>query len=141
MGVSRPSWWNYPTKCEAGHEWAPGLVVVAWHPCDCPRAIAQPGRGHLVVRCGTPGCTSAWFKPRCGPVIKRNDPGSRRARNQAGVARLWGEKLAGTPGRDAASFYCTTPHQSNQSAVVVDHACELPDEPPTAATKARPDDL
>lgn len=65
--VKLPSWWSYPTARRAGHRWAPGLVVVAWHPCDCPGAMTQPGRGHAVVRCGTPGCTSALFKPRHGP--------------------------------------------------------------------------
>ncbi len=61
-----PDWWPWPERCQAGHSWGPGKVVVGWHPCDCPVALAQPGKGHLAVRCAEPGCTSAWFKPRCG---------------------------------------------------------------------------
>src|SRR5215467_5783679 len=59
--------WSYPAECQAGHELGQGKVVVGRHPRDCPGATTHPGRGHLVVRCGTPGCASAWFRPKHGP--------------------------------------------------------------------------
>src|SRR5215467_8051194 len=64
LGV--PDWWPYPPRCQAGHAWGPGRVIVSWSPCDCPGAMTDPGRGHQVVRCGEPGCTSAWYRPRHG---------------------------------------------------------------------------
>ena len=67
VGVQLPDWWGVPAQCQAGHGWGPGLVIVSWHPCDCPAALAEPGNGHQVVRCGTAGCTSAWYEPRHGP--------------------------------------------------------------------------
>jgi len=30
MGVQRPAWWFYPERCENGHEWAPGRVLVSF---------------------------------------------------------------------------------------------------------------
>jgi len=61
----RPDWWDYPEQCEAGHVWAPGLVIVAWHPCDCAVAVAAPGgNGHQVARCAAKGCSSVWYRPR-----------------------------------------------------------------------------
>ena len=50
----------------AGHRWAAGRVIVSWHPCSCPRALAhrERGAGHLVVRCGEQGCSSTWYRPR-----------------------------------------------------------------------------
>ncbi len=38
-GVWRPDCWDYPERCQAGHEWAPGLVIVSWTPCDCAAAL------------------------------------------------------------------------------------------------------
>jgi len=64
--TTRPAWWPYPDHCQAGHPWGPGRVIVGWSPCDCPGALTLPGRGHLVVRCRTTGCTSAWYQPRHG---------------------------------------------------------------------------
>jgi hypothetical protein len=67
VDVQRPGWWEWPERCQAGHEWSPGKVIVSWHPCKCAAALANPaGNGHRVVRCREPGCTSAWFKPQCG---------------------------------------------------------------------------
>jgi hypothetical protein len=28
-----------------------------------PRVIPGPGRGHLTIACGEPGCASTWFVP------------------------------------------------------------------------------
>lgn len=64
MSIPRlPDWWPWPAECQAGHPWGPGKVIVAWRPSDCPAALAKPGKGHQVVRCGTAGCTSAWYDP------------------------------------------------------------------------------
>jgi len=48
-----PEWWCFPVRCQAGHAWGPGRVIVSWSPCDCPPAVArQPkGPGHRTVRC------------------------------------------------------------------------------------------
>lgn len=76
-GACLPAWWPYPARWPAGHPWGPGLVIVAWHPCDCPGALAEVGTGHQVVRCGTAECTSAWFRPRYGLCEQTYDrPGS-----------------------------------------------------------------
>jgi hypothetical protein len=66
MGVQRPNWWCYPERCQHGHEWGPGRIVVSWMPCDCPPAAAERehGPGQLVVHCQVPGCRSAWYQPR-----------------------------------------------------------------------------
>jgi uracil phosphoribosyltransferase len=64
--VTRPTWWDYPAGCPAGHPWGPGRVIVGWMPCDCPGALRHPGRGHLWVRCGTKDCTATWYRPRHG---------------------------------------------------------------------------
>ena len=39
------SLWCYPLECEHGHPWAPGRIIVAWMPCDCPPAAAERERG------------------------------------------------------------------------------------------------
>jgi hypothetical protein len=56
----------YPERCANGHEWSPGLIMVAWQPCECGPAAAERehGPGHLVVHCQAPGCRSAWYQPR-----------------------------------------------------------------------------
>jgi len=67
MGVRRPAWWRYPERCQNGHQWGPGLIVVSWSLCDCPPAVAASGggaAGHLVVYCAaSPGCRSRWYRP------------------------------------------------------------------------------
>src|SRR5258706_456627 len=60
---TRPQWWPYPAQCPAGHPWGPGLVIVSWTPCACPGALTHPGLGHQCLRCGTAGCTAAWYQP------------------------------------------------------------------------------
>jgi hypothetical protein len=66
VGVCRPAWWCYPERCQNGHEWGPGRIILSWMPCDCPPAAAarEHGPGHLVVHCQAPGCRSAWYQPR-----------------------------------------------------------------------------
>ena len=64
--VTRPDWWSFPLQCPAGHQWGPGRVIVSWSPCDCPGALSHPGKGHQCVRCGTRGCTAAWYTPKHG---------------------------------------------------------------------------
>jgi len=72
MGVRRPDWWCYPERCQHGHEWGPGLIIVSWVLCDCPAALAAQERvggpaGHMAVFCdASPGCRSVWHRPRCG---------------------------------------------------------------------------
>jgi hypothetical protein len=69
MGVHRPNWWCYPERCQNGHEWGPGRIIVAWQPCECAPAQAERehGPGHLVVHCQAPECRSAWYQPRHDP--------------------------------------------------------------------------
>jgi len=71
MGVRRPGWWCYPERCESGHEWGPGLVLVSWERCHCaPARSAYSERaawGHLTVACRVPGCRSRWYSPRHEP--------------------------------------------------------------------------
>jgi hypothetical protein len=61
--VRRPAWWKYPEACHHGHPWGPGRVIVGWEPCDCGAAQAQPGHGHLWVRCWAEGCRPIWRQP------------------------------------------------------------------------------
>jgi hypothetical protein len=73
MGVRRPAWWSYPERCENGHEWAPGLIIMSWSMCDCPPTLAAgtPGpSGHLAVYCRHPGCRSVWYRPRHEPAAR-----------------------------------------------------------------------
>jgi hypothetical protein len=70
--VTRPDWWCYPLRCEAGHPWAPGRVTVGWMPCDCRNALATEGYGHLWVRCRAQGCDSLWYRP---PHVKAGEAG------------------------------------------------------------------
>jgi len=63
VDVQRPGWWTYPESCRAGHPWGPGTVTAAWQDCTCDNAQAVEGLGHLVLRCGTPGCTETWRHP------------------------------------------------------------------------------
>jgi hypothetical protein len=63
MGVSVFASGEYPNECPAGHELKPGHVTISWMPCDCPGVRGQPAMGHHVVRCGTAGCTAAWYDP------------------------------------------------------------------------------
>jgi hypothetical protein len=70
-GEVRPQWWRYPLSCSAGHPWAPGRIIVGWMPCDCPGAMREPGRGHLWVRCKTPGCAGIWYRPEHRPALTR----------------------------------------------------------------------
>jgi hypothetical protein len=58
-----------------GHGWRPGLITVGWPMCDWPPAVAaqeQAGggpAGHLAVYCeASPGCRSAWYRPRHEPL-------------------------------------------------------------------------
>jgi hypothetical protein len=72
MSVWRPPWWMYPERCQHGHEWGPGLIVVRWVACDCLPAIeARKGwedTGHLAVYClAAIGCRSVWYRPRHEP--------------------------------------------------------------------------
>ena len=72
VGVHRPAWWCYPERCQNGHEWGPGRIILSWMPCDCPPAMAdrEKGPGHMVVHChAAPGCQSAWYKPRHEPGV------------------------------------------------------------------------
>jgi hypothetical protein len=63
----RPDWWPYPERCEHGHEWGPGRVLVTWQPCSCPGAQAlhedQAIWGHFAVACREPGCGAVWYDP------------------------------------------------------------------------------
>lgn len=72
MGVQLPEWWCYPTRCQNGHEWAPGRVIVSWMLCDCPPAVAASGQAagarHRTVRCLVEGCGSVWYSPRHEPT-------------------------------------------------------------------------
>jgi hypothetical protein len=69
MGDRLPWWWDYPRECRNGHPWGPGKVAVSWTPCECRSAQAERSRGpgHLTVECRTPGCRSAWYRPRHDP--------------------------------------------------------------------------
>jgi len=62
MGVRRPDWWPYPERCENGHEWRHGRVLVSWQRCWSPGAqTLHPDRaiwGHFAVACREPGCRS-----------------------------------------------------------------------------------
>lgn len=55
VGVRRPDWWWYPERCEHGHEWGPGRVLVSFTRCGCPAIQAAYGEtgglGHLTVEC------------------------------------------------------------------------------------------
>lgn len=62
--MGRPDWWKYPLACQLGHPLGPGLVTAEWQECPCAAAQENTGRGHLVIRCGTEGCTETWIKPR-----------------------------------------------------------------------------
>jgi hypothetical protein len=66
MAVRKPDWWKYPHRCDRGHEWGPGRVIVGWMPCDCPGAMTEPGRGDLWVRCRADGCPAIWYRPAHG---------------------------------------------------------------------------
>jgi hypothetical protein len=62
--------WCYPERCQNGHEWGPGLIIVSWVLCDCPAAQAASGggaAGHLAVYCRVKGCRSVWYRPRHEP--------------------------------------------------------------------------
>jgi hypothetical protein len=67
MSVRRPDWWCYPQRCENGHEWGPGRVLVSWERCWCPGAqTLHPDRaiwGHFTVACRAPGCRWVWYDP------------------------------------------------------------------------------
>ena len=72
MGVRRPAWWSqyYPERCQNGHEWGPGKIIVSWMLCDCPPALAAQTAGpagHLAVYCAVKGCRSVFYKPRHEP--------------------------------------------------------------------------
>lgn len=70
MGVDRPEWWCYPERCENGHEWGPGRIIVSWSLCDCPPAQAASTAGpagHVAVYCQAAGCRSVWYLPRHEP--------------------------------------------------------------------------
>jgi hypothetical protein len=57
-------------RCQNGHKWGPGRIILSWMPCDCPPAMAdrEKGPGQMVVHChAAPGCQSAWYKPRHDP--------------------------------------------------------------------------
>jgi len=60
-----------PEGCRLRHEWGPGLVEIAWEPCDCPPALAARG-GHMAVRClarfGEGRCPGEWLAPLHRPV-------------------------------------------------------------------------
>jgi hypothetical protein len=66
-GVRQPAWWPYPERCQNGHEWGPGRVLVTWQQCSCPGAqTLHPDRaiwGHFTVACRAPGCRSVWLDP------------------------------------------------------------------------------
>jgi len=51
VGVRRPDWWFYPERCQHGHEWGPGRVLVSFTRCDCAAVLAAYGEtgglGHL----------------------------------------------------------------------------------------------
>ena len=47
------SGWPYPRQRGRGHEWGSCSVVVGWIPCDCPAALAGPGKRHPRVHCAT----------------------------------------------------------------------------------------
>jgi hypothetical protein len=70
VGVRLPGWWTYPTECENGHRWGPGMVIVSWQPCLCdPARAAQPrGSGHRVIACRAPGCEWAAYEPPHDPA-------------------------------------------------------------------------
>jgi hypothetical protein len=64
-----PDWWTYPTKCERGHRWGPGRVIVSWQPCGCgpAREILAKGSGHRTISCRVPGCGATHYQPRHEP--------------------------------------------------------------------------
>jgi hypothetical protein len=65
-------------KCRNGHPWGPGHVTISWAPCDSPAALADPGRGHLVVHCHGAGCTETW-QVDADALVGAFEDGSRRA--------------------------------------------------------------
>ena len=69
--MQQPDWWLYPERCENGHEWGPGRVLVSWERCHCAGArAAHPERyawGNRTVACREPGCGSVWYDPPRGP--------------------------------------------------------------------------
>jgi hypothetical protein len=70
--VQRPDWWPYPERCEYGHEWGPGRVLVVWQRCLCLGAQTlhedQAIWGHFTVTCRVPGCGSKWYDPPHRPA-------------------------------------------------------------------------
>lgn len=51
--------------CPFGHPLGPGLVQIAWRPCQCPVALANHS-GHTTYRCGAcekGGWTTVGFDP------------------------------------------------------------------------------
>jgi len=48
-----------PSRCQYGHDWTrPRSYSLSWITCNC-----ACGGGHHRVKCGTGGCTSAWYDP------------------------------------------------------------------------------
>lgn len=69
-----------PSHCRQGHPWGPDQVTVGWAPCDCPVALADSGRGHLIVRCRHAGCTETWHidvEALIGALQRRSPSGDR----------------------------------------------------------------
>jgi hypothetical protein len=101
MSVRLPAWWSWPERCEHGHEWGPGLVLVSFERCNCaPVRTAYPdgrGRGHLTVACGTRGCRSTWYTPP-----HERPPGLTSLLPQAQI--VGGELWPGPPSRNPASL-------------------------------------
>ena len=54
-----------PAQCPRGHYPAPGEIIRAWRPCDCPPALAArtAGWGHDTVRCRT--CEDQGYETLC----------------------------------------------------------------------------
>jgi hypothetical protein len=68
-------WWSYSRAGEHGHRWGPGEVILSWSPRDCDLALAEPGRGHVIVSCQAPGCRSRRYKPHHDPQTLTWEPG------------------------------------------------------------------
>ena len=69
----------YPERCEHGHEWGPGLILVSWQRCHCaPARAAHPDSaawGHLTVLFRVPGCDSIWYSPGMSNGRRAERPG------------------------------------------------------------------
>ena len=63
-----PDWWDYPERCQAGHEWAPGLVIVS---CQVmvllAISVALATRLHFTINFAV--CAAFYFMGHLAPVL------------------------------------------------------------------------